>query len=173
MPELNILNLCFVPTPDDEPVLGILHRDYQLRTQLLSRDLSLKNQELTPSDRLAPTLLSASSFPVVETPPVLIPLLPTDADPSRPFGGGVLVAGGRKLLLYEAAKGAERATQAAKQRRTEKKKQSVDPMEARKAHEKEKERERKKLKPTTSVDWPWGEVTASVIVLCFYLSCLG
>lgn len=162
MAELNILSICILPTADDPPVLGILHRDTSLRTVLVARDLGLKRQELTPSDRLPPTLLSGTAFPVLDTPPSLVPLPPNDDDASQAFAGGVLVVGGRRMVAYALAEGEARAKHASKLRQSEKRKQSADAAEARRAQE--KEREGKKRKPEASIDWPWSEVTAYVLL---------
>ena len=68
------------------------------------------------------------------------------------FRGGVLVLGGKKLLLFELAGWEARAKQRRKRRRLEEKKESSDPNEAAKAREKEAEREAKRCKPKATID---------------------
>ena len=78
------------------------------------------------------------------------------------FRGGVLVLGGRKLLLFELAGREAQTKQKGKRRRLEEKKASSDPNEAAKAREKEAEREGKRRKPKATIEWPWSDIAAYV-----------
>ncbi|KAF8650163.1 hypothetical protein AX16_005397 [Volvariella volvacea WC 439] len=161
LPELNVLNITFLPAPEGDYVIGILHVDYQERLQLLARDLLLEDLELsiTPSVLFQPTVLSLKTFPFpTELVPHLIPVPPSVIDEDSL--GGVLVVGGKSILLYELLgfDGQEKAK--GKKRRLESRKNSSDPAEVSKAKEKEKERESRRRKAKAAVPWPWGEITA-------------
>ncbi|EPQ54734.1 hypothetical protein GLOTRDRAFT_116530 [Gloeophyllum trabeum ATCC 11539] len=158
-PEYNLLSMCFLPTSSDTYCLGLLHVDYEGKLQLLSRDLSLADYELfaAPSTLLPSTALSASAFLSIEPAPTLIPI---SASEEEEYAGGVLVVGGRKVLLYELASQDLQDKHKGKRRRLEGKKKSANREEAERAREEEKARERKRRKPRASVEWPWSEVTA-------------
>lgn len=172
LPELNVLGLAFLPVPDDEYAVAILHLDYQDRVQLLARDILVEDLELSshPSTLLQPTSISAKILPFpTDAPPHIIPVPALDAseaaDEEEGFLGGVLIVGGRKILLYELASVEGRAKQRGKRRRLESKKQSGDVAEISKAMKKERERETRIRKASGNVEWPWGEVTAYVFIL--------
>jgi DNA damage-binding protein 1 len=165
IPELNILSLCFVPSDGHTPVLAILHRDYQQRVQLLSRDLNIAQFELSvqPGVLLQPTLLSSASFPQTDTPPILIPITATEEasvlEGDDAFPGGVLVVGGRKIILHKLAPLDWQERSKAKQKK-ESKRRISSATEIEKSREKEAARRNMKRKPFCSVEWPFGEVMA-------------
>ncbi|TFK70374.1 hypothetical protein BDN72DRAFT_542903 [Pluteus cervinus] len=162
-PELNVLSLTFLPAPEDQYVLGILHLDHQERLQLLARDILVDELELstTPSAALQPTVISSKAFSMpTDFVPMLIPVEPPANPEEEYFLGGVLVIGGRKIFLYELSSPEGQEKQQGKRRRLELRKKSGDAEEATKAREKERERESRKRRARCSVDWPWGEVTA-------------
>ncbi|TFK48656.1 hypothetical protein OE88DRAFT_1663726 [Heliocybe sulcata] len=155
-PELSLLSMCFLPTPSETPCIALLSVTHEGKLQLLARDLSVQEFELssTPSTALPSTTLSSSTFLSIEPPPILIPVLDEES------GGGVLVAGGRKVLFYELASQDMQDKHHGKRRRLEGKKKSGDKAERERAREAEKAREKKRRKPKASVDWPWSEITA-------------
>ncbi|KAF5382718.1 hypothetical protein D9615_002834 [Tricholomella constricta] len=168
LPELNLLGLAFLPLAEDEYAIAVLHLDYQNRVQLLARDILLDDMELSssPSTVLTPTAISSKILPPLAD---LIPKLigvPAEAqayedgDAEDPYLGGVLVVGGKKIMMYELASGQSQAKQRSKRRRLESKKKSTDENEAEKARSKEQEREARKRKAQGSVHWPWSEVLA-------------
>ncbi|EMD31691.1 hypothetical protein CERSUDRAFT_109269 [Gelatoporia subvermispora B] len=159
IPEMNILALNFLHSDDNQYILAIVNYDHQRRVQLLSRKLDLENYELDPSPSvvLRSTQLSSSHFPSIETPPLLVPILP-EGDGGHL--GGVLVLGGRKILFFEHTSKNRQQIKRWKQIRLESRLSSKDPMEVAKAREKEKERDARKVKPKFSVKWPWSDVTA-------------
>ncbi|KAF8895272.1 CPSF A subunit region-domain-containing protein [Infundibulicybe gibba] len=139
------------------------------RVQLLARDLNMEEFEISssPSISLYPTIITPKILPYpTESVPILIPVPPVPSDNSRPEGGdgrflgGILVLGGRRILLYGLASPSGQDKQKGKRRRLETRKRSGDSEEAAKARAKEIERETKEKKPTGSVDWPWSHVTA-------------
>lgn len=173
LPELNVFSLAFLPSPEEEYSLAILHLDHQERVQLLARDINVEELELSPapSTVLHPTPLSNKTLPYpTEDIPALIPVPPaehgeaTDSS-SEPFLGGVLVVGGKRILLFELASSDGQEKQKGKRRRLDTKKNSTDATEAAKAKEKEKEREGRRRKPKASVEWPWSEISAYVSFL--------
>ncbi|KAG6837618.1 hypothetical protein H0H93_006139 [Arthromyces matolae] len=164
--ELNLLGLEFLPVPDLEYALAILHIDYQGRVQLLARDCILEDLELSssPSTTLTPTTILQKEVPYPEDIPLkLLPVHPQpsdDGDAEEDFLGGILVIGGRSILMFELASVESRGKQRSKKKRLEAKKKSTDAGEAARAREKEKEREGRARKVQGSVQWPWSEVTA-------------
>ncbi|KAA1475747.1 hypothetical protein DENSPDRAFT_842582 [Dentipellis sp. KUC8613] len=167
--EFNILSLAIISQSVDHHVIAVLHVDHHQRMQLVAHDLHISQYELSRSSSLilAPTSLSTSSFPLSEFPPALItvPALPStqpessDAeDDDDSFSGGVLILGGRKILLYELASREWQEKYRGKQKRLDK--QLKDPKTSAGAKERQKEREVKRRKATASVEWPWSEVTA-------------
>ncbi|KAF8967077.1 CPSF A subunit region-domain-containing protein [Flammula alnicola] len=167
-PELNVLSLTFLPTSEGEYALGILYVDSQNHLQLSARDVDVGGLELSPqpSTLLQPTLISerVASHPT-ELPLQLIPIQPnTSADSADasvdPFPGGVMIVGGRQVLLFELASKESQAKQRGKQKRLEAKMKSADPAEVAKARTKEQERGFRKRKSKFAVDWPWSEVSA-------------
>lgn len=184
LPELNLFSLSFLPLPDGEYTLAIIHFDYQQRIQLLARDIELEDLQLSsfPSTQLHSTMISDKLFPYpTDNPPMLVPVYATQRkneedledetmeNSQGQFLGGVLVVGGKKLLLYELVDKEGQEKQKGKRRRLEDKKKSKDPLELAKAREKEAEREGRRRRPGATVVWPWSEVSASV----FDLSTLG
>lgn len=160
--------------PEDEYALAILHLDYQERVQLLARDILLDDLELSayPSAVLQSTSISAKVLPfpteaVPQLAPVPMGVLEDGDDGEESFLGGVLILGGRKILLYELASSEGQAKQRGKRRRLESKKRSGDAADAAKAREKEREREARIRKAQGSIDWPWGEVIACVYASLF------
>ncbi|KAK2459647.1 hypothetical protein APHAL10511_008292 [Amanita phalloides] len=166
VPELNIFSIAFLPTTPRDYAVAILYLDNKRRVQLHARDILLNESELSarPSVLLHPTLLAEKHFP---SPAEIVPRLMTvpSANPSADedddvFRGGVLVVGGRKLLLYELASKDAQDKQDGKWRRLEARKYSSDANEVTKAREKEAERESRRRKPKASIEWPWSEVAA-------------
>jgi DNA damage-binding protein 1 len=162
--ELTLLSLSFMSSPSSDPLLAIIHIDHLCRTQLLARSLLISRDQKkhvldislspTPSPILLSTALSVELFPVVdENPPKLIPV-----------EEGVLVVGGRKILLYGFAPKRKQDKAIGKHTRLEAKKASGNIEEKEKAREKEKERDDKERKADWAVEWAWGEVVAWVTV---------
>jgi DNA damage-binding protein 1 len=168
LPELNVFSLSFLPVPDDEFAIAILHMDYQERIQLIARDILLDDLELSyhPSTVLHATPIAAKVLPCpTECVPQLLSVPPSQLtidgdDEDEGFAGGVLIVGGKKILLFELASMQGQAKQRGKRRRLDAKKKSTDAADVEKAREKETEREGRKRKPSGSVEWPWSEVTA-------------
>ncbi|KAG6887255.1 hypothetical protein C0992_013155 [Termitomyces sp. T32_za158] len=164
--ELNLLGLEFLPLQEDEYALAILHIDCQERVQLLSRDILLEDLELSssPSIVLTPTVISNKVVPYPDEITLkLFPVQPQSVDSDVEedcFLGGLLVIGGRKIVMYELASSQGQAKQRSKRRRLEKKKKSIDAADVEEARIKEKEREGRARKVHGSVVWPWSEVTA-------------
>ena len=173
LPELNVFGLTFLPVPDDEFAIAILYMDYQERVQLIARDILIEDLELSshPSTVLHPTPISPRVLPCpTECIPQILSVPPSqlivDGDgEDEGFLGGILIVGGKKILLFELASTQGQAKQRGKRRRLEAKKTSTDVVEAAKAKEKEIEREGRKRKARGSVEWPWSEVTAYAFVL--------
>ncbi|KAG6854676.1 hypothetical protein C0991_003324 [Blastosporella zonata] len=161
--ELNLLGLDFLPLSDDGYALAILHVDYQEHVQLLARDISLGDLELSSSPSLAlnPTTVLDKILPhpldfslrLISVPPQL------EDEGVEEYRGGVLIIGGRKIMMYELASTLGQEKQTRKKRRLEKKR-DADAEQVEVARAKEKEREVKPRKVEGSVDWPWSEVTA-------------
>lgn len=167
LPEFNVLSMTFLPIEgDDSYHLAILHQDALKNLQLITRDLEPGKDDWAissfPSTALQPTAINKKLFPFPEDNiPCLIPVPPVpdeEEDEAREFLGGVLVGGGTKILLYELASERKRAKQKGKRERLEKMK--ADAAKAKSASAKQLERDARRRKPTASVEWPWGEVTA-------------
>lgn len=167
LPEFNVLSMTFLPIEgDDSYHLAILHQDALKNLQLITRDLEPGKDDWAissfPSTVLQPTAINKKLFPFPEDNiPCLIPVPPVpdeEEDEAREFLGGVLVGGGTKILLYELASERKRAKQKGKRERLEKMK--ADAAKAKSASAKQLERDARRRKPTASVEWPWGEVTA-------------
>lgn len=182
MREFNLLGLEFLPLQEDEYALGILHVDYQERVQLLARDISLEELELSssPSTVLTPTVISNKVVPYPdETTLHLFPVQPQSVEDSdideENFLGGLLIIGGRKIVMYELASSQGQAKQRSKRRRLEKRKKSAADVEE--ARNKEKEREGRSRKVCGSIEWPWSEVTAYVLgmhhLILIHIMCLS
>lgn len=174
LPELNVFSLAFLPVPEDEFAIAILYMDYQERVQLIARDVLIDDFELShhPSTVLHPTPISAKVLPcptecipeLLSVPPSQLTVDGDDDDESEGFFGGVLIVGGKQILLFELANKQGQERQRGKRRRLEAKKKSTDAAEVEKAQAKEMEREGRKRKPRGSVEWPWSEVTACCVV---------
>ncbi|KAH8104484.1 mono-functional DNA-alkylating methyl methanesulfonate N-term-domain-containing protein [Cristinia sonorae] len=168
LPELNLLSISFLHAPQDQYSLAIIHLDFQQRMQLICRDLNVALQELVSevSQLLPSTMLSPAIFPFVDVPPTLIPVSAfslsslSDESEDSECPGGLLVAGGRKILFYQLARPEDQTHRRGNKRRLEKRKASVTESEVDRAKEKEKAREMKKLKPKCYVRWPWSEITS-------------
>ena len=176
LPELNVFGLAFLPMPEDEFAIAILYMDYHERIQLIARDIIVDDLELSahPSTVLHPTPISTNILPcptecvpkLLSVPPSQLAVDDEDED-EEGFPGGVLIVGGKKILLFELVSRHGQAKQRGKRRRLEARKKSTDAAEVEKAKEKEMEREGRKRKPKGSVEWPWSEVTAYVSTLVF------
>ncbi|KAF9454820.1 hypothetical protein P691DRAFT_716708 [Macrolepiota fuliginosa MF-IS2] len=171
LPELNIFSLSFLPLPEDDYALAIVHFDYQQRIRLLARDIELEDLQLStlPSTQLHPTTISDKLLPFpADSPPKLVPVYPPRVkeeegvymDAPGQFLGGVLIVGGKKVLLHELVNREGQEKQKGKQRRLESKKKSKDPVELAKVRDKEVEREGKRRKPRANVVWPWSDIAA-------------
>lgn len=155
---------------DDDYTLAILHLDYQQRLQLCARDIDVDAFELSqhPSSLLNSTFISSKiiSYPT-DSVPLLIPVQPETNDDGinmseSSFQGGVLVVGGRQILLFELSSRESQEKVKGKRKRLEARKKSTDPAEVSRAKAKELERESRKKKPTAVVEWPWNQITAYV-----------
>lgn len=163
-----MFSLSFLPLPEDEYALAIIHFDHQQRIQLLARDIELEDLQLStfPSTQLHSTMISDRIFPYpTDNPPRLVPVYPPREDDESiklqdQFLGGVLVVGGKKVLLHELVNKEGQEKQKGKRRRLEDKKKSKDPLELAKAREKEAEREGRRRKPRANVAWPWSDIAA-------------
>ncbi|PCH40170.1 hypothetical protein WOLCODRAFT_67201 [Wolfiporia cocos MD-104 SS10] len=170
IPELYLLALTLLHTPQGTYTLVLLHYDYQQRLQLLARDIDLDEVFAPRSLTLNGGVLSSSTFPAstLEAPLLLIPVPPhttsemvdVDEEGVSSHLGGVLVLGGRQVLFVECASPARQDVRKGKQHRSSARTAGADAMKAAKAREKEKEREERKVKPRAGVKWPWSEVVA-------------
>jgi DNA damage-binding protein 1 len=158
--ELNLLDITFVSTSRDVYTLAMMHIDYQQRLQLLTRDLSIEDLQLSPSpSSLLPSLpvpgkLFSTAMDDDGTPAIIhIPSYEGDDDD---FEGGILVLGGRKVMLYDFVSSDMQTKREGKKNRVDKKRIAGDA----EASAKEKDREWKKRKHRAAVEWPWAEVTA-------------
>ncbi|KAG6878094.1 hypothetical protein C0993_012421 [Termitomyces sp. T159_Od127] len=165
--EFNLLCLEFLPLQEDEYALAILHIDYQEHVQLLAREILLEELELssTPSIVLTPTAIPDKVVPYPDEITLrLFAIQPQSAEDNDIeedcFLGGLLVIGGRKIVMYELASSQGQAKQRSKRRRLEKKKKSMDAADVEDARNKERAREGRARKVNGSVAWPWSEVTA-------------
>ncbi|TFY79541.1 hypothetical protein EWM64_g4471 [Hericium alpestre] len=163
IPELNVLSLSFIPTDSESYALAILYIDHHQQVQLIARDLSIADYELSTAHSLflPPTSLPSSAFPILETPPALITVpAAEDGEEDERFRGGVLVVGGRRIQLHELSDSLWQEKYRGKQKRNDAKKNSNDRKTVAGAHNKERDREAKRRKPKAAVDWPWSEITA-------------
>lgn len=162
---MNVLSICFLPTAEDEYTLAILYVDSQNRLQLCARNIDVDGLELSPqfSTLLLPTLIPERVVPYPTDHRIhLIPVqpdIPASSDFSA-FFGGVMVVGGKEILLFELASLEGQAKQRGKQKRLETKMKSSDPLESGQARAKELQRGSRTRKPKASVAWPWNEVAA-------------
>jgi DNA damage-binding protein 1 len=82
--------------------------------------------------------------------------IPSYKDDDDDFEGGILIIGGRKIMLYDFVDVETRAKRESKKKRADKRKATGDA----EANNKEKVMEWKKRKARAMVEWPWAEVTA-------------
>jgi len=139
----------------------MLHFDFQQRLQLLARDIQIYDHQLspTPSQLLPPLSPPGKWFSIEEQTPRLI-FVPSPEDSDNECEGGILVVGGRKILLYDLAFSDLLEQNIRKSRRMEKKKKSRNADEVADAKQKEMEREWRTKKARAVIAWPWSEVTA-------------
>jgi DNA damage-binding protein 1 len=171
-----LLSLCFLPSPAGQDSdsytesisIGLLYIDHQARIQLVARDLDIEALDLSVhlSPALAPTPLSTSSFTedFEEGLPSLVPIPTNPADAEANFRGGVLVLGGRKIMMFDMASEEHRKKWIKKNQQTERQKKEESQKEKLKA--KEREREGRKRKARSTVEWPWSAVTAYYTQFC-------
>ena len=160
--------------------MAILYLDSQERLQLCARDIDVDAYEL--SHHLSPLLTSTPiSNKVIPYPtdslPRLVPVQPEINDDGvntseDNFQGGVLVVGGRQILLFEVSSSERQEKPKGKRKRLEAKKKSTDAIEVAKARAKELERENRRKKPNAIVEWPWSQITAYVGMCKFHLRLL-
>lgn len=163
-----------MPTEEDQYTIAILSLNWKERLQLCARDISIDEQELSSqhSFLLQPTIIPDKVVPFpteLQVSPQLIPIQPNELLredwPDVAFLGGILVVGGRDILLFDVAPPQSQAKQMGKFKRLEAKKKSNDPAEAAKARDKEQERMNRIRKPKGSIEWPWSELRAYVSIL--------
>ena len=150
--------------------MAILHLDYQQRLQLCARDIDVDAFELSqhPSSLLNSTFISNKIIPYpTDSVPRLIPLQPEAIDDGinineYSFQGGVLLIGGRQILLFELSSRESQEKVKGKRKRLEARKKSTDAAEVSRAKAKELERESRKKKANAVVEWPWSQITAYV-----------
>lgn len=167
IPELNVLSLAFLPSLDEDYTLAILHYDFQERLQLCARDVDLDGFELSQhfSILLQPTIIHDKVAPYpLDSPLHIIPvpavISEDDTDiPEGAFLGGVLVVGGKQLVLYELASKESQEKQRGKLKRLDSKKKSNDAADIAKARTKELERASRRRKARATIEWPWSEVS--------------
>jgi DNA damage-binding protein 1 len=170
IPEATVISLAFLPTEEDQYTIAILFLNCNGRLQLCARDIAINGQELSShySFLLQPTLIPDKIVPYpTELAPKLIPVPPNESleeDWPGTFLGGVLVVGGREILLFDVASLQSQEKQMGKSKRLEAKKKSTDLAEAARARGKEQERMSRIRKPKCSVEWPWGELKACVFI---------
>ncbi|KAF9496184.1 hypothetical protein BDN71DRAFT_1415949 [Pleurotus eryngii] len=164
LPELNVFSIAFLPTANEDTyAIGILHMDHQEHLVLVARELSIDNLELDPqaSTWLPQTVLVQSIFPTctVHIPKLVhVPAFSSGAEMT--FRGGVMVLGGRRILLYEMSDLEWQTRAKGKAKRIANKKKSADDATVNEAKEKEKARAAKKRKARAALDWPWSDVVA-------------
>ena len=172
LPESTVISLAFLPSEEDQYTIAILFLNCKGRLQLCARDIAIDEQELSShySFLLQPTLIPDRVVPYpTELSPKLIPVPPNESLeedlPGGTFLGGVLVVGGREILLFDVASLQSQEKQMGKLKRLEAKKKSGDLGEAARARGKEQERLSRIRKPKGSVEWPWSELKACVFIL--------
>jgi len=169
LPETNVFSLAFLPAEEDQYTIAILFLNWKGRLQLCARDIAIDEQELSShySFLLQPTLIPDKVMPFpAELSPQLIPVPPNESFeddlPGRTFLGGILVVGGREILLFDLASLQSQEKQMGKLKRLEARKKSTDMAEAARAREKDQERMNRIRKPKGSIEWPWSELRACV-----------
>ncbi|KAF4605198.1 hypothetical protein EYR40_003981 [Pleurotus pulmonarius] len=164
LPELNVLSIAFLPTEyEDTYAIGILHMDHQERLMLVARELSIDHLELDPqvSTCLPQTVLVPGIFPTCTIHiPKLVHVPAFSSGEETTFRGGVIVLGGRRILLYEMSDPEWQKRAKGKAKRIANKKKSTDDATVSEAKEKEKARAEKKRKARAAIDWPWSDVVA-------------
>ena len=98
LPELNVLSLALIISDSGVHALAILHIDHNQKIQLIARDISVIEYELSPSPSLilSPTSLSSTSVILTDLPPSIIAVPSLDGSK-----GGVLVVGGKVVEFFE------------------------------------------------------------------------
>jgi DNA damage-binding protein 1 len=150
--------------------LAILHLDYQQRLQLCARDIDVEAFELSqhPSSLFNSTFISNKIIPYpTDSVPRLIPVQSETNDDGinmseYSFQGGVLLVGGRQILLFELSSRESQEKLKGKRKRLEARKKSTDAAEVSRAKTKELERESRMKKPNAVVEWPFSQITAYV-----------
>lgn len=172
LPEINVFSLAFLPREEDLYTIAILFLNGKGRLQLCARDVAIDEQESSShySFLLHPTIIPDKVVPFpTEHSPQLIPVPPNESleedSLGGTFDGGVLVVGGREILMFNLASPQSRAKQMGKSKRLEAKKKGSDLVEAARARRKEQERMERIRKPNGSVEWPWSELRACVFTL--------
>ncbi|KAF8831356.1 hypothetical protein HHX47_DHR1000666 [Lentinula edodes] len=192
IPELNLLSFTFLPLVHKHNyALALLYIDYKEHIQLVSRNLRISpdsesNVDLdisSYSHLLPPTTISYKNLPNPAETAVHLISIPADEDymydmhmhmdedehETDVFLGGILVVGGRKVLLYELA---SQETQEfkpvkgkGKRKRDSKKQEQIDtpnptPNTDSGSSKQKNLDEIKKRDPRATVEWPWSWVTA-------------
>jgi DNA damage-binding protein 1 len=147
-----------VSTRRNRYTLAMMHIDYQQRLQLLTRDLSIVDLQLStlPSPLLPSLTVPGKLFSTAmddDGTPAIIHIPSQDGDDDD-FQGGILIIGGQKIMLYDFVDVETRTKMESRKKRADKKKTTGDA----EASVKEKGIEWKKLR--AAVEWPWAEVTA-------------
>ena len=94
--ELNMLAMCFIRTNSTRTLaLAILHQDHTRQLILTSHELSVSDRDLSLN---ASSMLAAFAVPEPDS-NVLIPVPPHGRN-SWNSSGGILVAGGPRILFY-------------------------------------------------------------------------
>lgn len=158
--------------------MAILYLDSQERLQLCARDIDVDAFELShqPSSLLNSTLIPNKTIPYpTDSLPHLIPIQPEIDDDGinvseDSFQGGVLLIGGRQILLFELSSRESQEKQKGKRKRLEARKKGTDAAEVARAKAKELERENRKKKPNAVVEWPWSQITAYVDIFKFMIN---
>lgn len=180
VPELNILSLALVSSPEEavdtpEPsALAILYLDHRQNIQLLLRDLNISEYELSPSPSLmfTPATISSKVFetvPIPENPPIIVNIPPLKLpnpeamEGTSDFNGDLLVIGGKKLLLFELTS-KEYQRKHHKKLRKQERRRSTTGKDKSKEDAKEDKEGKSRSKPIASVAWPWSEVTAYAVL---------
>ena len=162
MSELNILSLTFLTASSNNYPIAILHLDHNQNLQLLTHDIVLSENELSPEPSLLlpQTLLSTSVVTPTDPMPCLALVPPQQSNATEQLPGGVLVLGGRKIQFFELSSEGWQEKRREKQRKLESRQKSADQLVPAKTKDKQKGREIKKRRPKSVVEWPWSEVTA-------------
>ncbi|KAF5391270.1 hypothetical protein D9757_001966 [Collybiopsis confluens] len=160
--EHNLLSFTFLPlVHEDNHALALLYLDHNEKIHIIARNLRVYpgGAEL---DSEFSNLFQSTSIPpkylpcVDELSPRLIPIpahYPDSmSDDEESFLGGILVVGGRELLLYELEAQEVQEKHKGKRKR-EGRMQSQDAESGKKPEFKER-------KPKSSVRWPWSRISA-------------